>query len=40
MANYSLEQFFVGLIFMDNAHPRKLNSNENFCVYGYYVHVH
>ena len=29
VANYSLAQFFVG-----NARPRKLNSYENFCVYG------
>ena len=34
MANYSLAQFFVGLIFVGNARPRKLNSHENFCVYG------
>ena len=34
MANYSLTQFFVGLIFVGNACPRKLNSHENFCVYG------
>ena len=33
MANYSLAQFFVGLIFVGNACPRKLNSHENFCVY-------
>ena len=32
--NYSLAQFFVGLIFVGNARPRKLNSHENFCVYG------
>ena len=39
MANYSLAQFFVGLIFVGNAHPRKLNSHEDFCVYSiqYYV---
>ena len=34
VANYSLAQFFVGLIFMGNARPQKLNSHENFCVYG------
>ena len=33
VANYLLAQFFVGLIFVGNAHPRKLNSHENFCVY-------
>ena len=36
MANYSLAQFFMGLIFVGNAHPWKLNSHENFCVYGIY----
>ena len=34
VANYSLAQFFVSLIFVGNARPRKLNSHENFCVYG------
>ena len=34
VANYSLAQFFVGLIFVGNARPRKLNSHENFCIYG------
>ena len=34
VANYSLAQFFVGLIFVGNARPRKLNSYEKFCVYG------
>ena len=33
VANYSLAQFFVGLLFMGNARSRKLNSHENFCVY-------
>ena len=34
VANYTLAQFFVGLIFVGNAHPRKLNSHKNFCIYG------
>ena len=33
VANYSLAQFFVGLFFVGNARPRKLNSHKNFCVY-------
>ena len=39
--NYLLAQFFVGLIFVGNARPRKLNSHENFCVYGMHnINVH
>ena len=37
VANYLLAQFFVGLIFVGNTRPRKLNSHENFCVYGMYT---
>ena len=34
VANYSLAQFFMGLIYVGNACPQKLNSHENVCIYG------